>query len=137
MSNKNRQLYDLSDWPWVNVSAEFMCFSGNDWVAQTERLLAQNRPFVLIYPEVNVSAQPNESSAADGESARDARTIIAKWLRIHRNDFSQQCRGIVLSASGETADHLVSGLERMYGVPVKVAKAEQTMNLAKEIMGIS
>lgn len=138
MSNKNRQLYDLSDWPWVNVSAEFMCFSGNDWVAHTERLLAQNRPFVLIYPEVNVSAQPNESSAAaDGESARDARTIIAKWLRIHRNDFSQRCRGIVLSASGETADHLVSGLERMYGVPVKVAKAEQTMNLAKEIMGIS
>lgn len=54
MSNKNRQLYDLSDWPLVNVSAEFMCFLGNDWVAQTERLLAQNRPFVLIYPEVNV-----------------------------------------------------------------------------------
>ena len=137
MSNKNRQLYDLSDWPLVNVSAEFMCFLGNDWVAQTERFLAQNRPFVLIYPEVNVAAQPDESSAAVGESARDARTIIAKWLKIHRNDFSQRCRGIVLNASGETASHLVSGLERMYGVPVKAAKAEQTMNLAKEIMGIS
>lgn len=111
-------------------------FLGNDWVVQTERLLAQNRPFVLIYPEVNVVAQPDESSAG-GESARDARTIIAKWLKIHRNDFSQRCRGIVLSASGETASHLVSGLERMYGVPVKAAKAEQTMNLAKEIMGIS
>ncbi|MGB2537048.1 hypothetical protein [Hafnia paralvei] len=136
MSNKNRQLYDLSDWPLVKVSAEFMCFLGNDWVAQTERLLAQNRPFVLIYPEVNVAAQPDESSAG-GESARDARTIIAKWLKIHRNDFSQWCRGIVLNASGETASHLVSGLERMYGVPVKAAKAEQTMDLAKEIMGIS
>lgn len=136
MSNKNRQLYDLSDWPLVKVSAEFMCFLGNDWVVQTERLLAQNRPFVLIYPEVNVVAQPDESSAG-GESARDARTIIANWLKIHRNDFSQRCRGIVLSASGETASHLVSGLERMYGVPVKAAKAEQTMNLAKEIMGIS
>lgn len=113
-----------------------MCFLGNDWVAQTERLLAQNRPFVLIYPEVNVAAQPDESSAG-GESARDARTIIAKWLKIHRNDFSQRCRGIVLNASGETASHLVSGLERMYGVPVKAAKAEQTMDLAKEIMGIS
>lgn len=137
MNNKNRQLYDLSDWPLVNVSAEFMCFSGNDWVAQIENLLAQNRPFVLIYPEVNMAAQPNEPSAADGDSARDARTIIAKWLRIHRNDFSQRCRGIILSSSGETAAHLVSGLERMYGVPVKTAKAEQTMQLAKEIMGIS
>lgn len=138
MNTTNLQLYDLSAIPLVYVSAEFMHFSGVEWVRHTEQLLAIKRSFTLIYPELHVTQEKGESQKNEDEDAREARTIIAKWLRKHRDEFSACCKAIILcSSKKECADNLMHGLERMYGVPVMESTADQVTLLAKEIMSIN
>ena len=138
MSMINDPLYDLNAMPLIHVSAEFMRFSGMDWVQQTEQLLAKNCAFILIYPELHFPPENRETKPVENEEAREARTVIAKWLRKHRDDFSARCKAIILCSSNKgCADNLRQGLERMYGVPVIESTTEQATLLAKEIMSIS
>jgi len=138
MSMINHPLYDLSTMPEVHISAEFMRFSGTEWVQQTERLLAKKCAFTLIYPELHFPLEKSEAKQVENEDAREARTVIAKWLRKHRDEFSTYCKAIILcSANKGCTDNLRQGLERMYGVPVMESTAEQATQLAKEIMSAS
>lgn len=50
MSMINDQLYDLNAMPLIHVSAEFMRFSGIDWVQQTEQLLAKK---LCVYTDLS------------------------------------------------------------------------------------
>lgn len=138
MSMINHPLYDLSTMPVVHISAEFMRFSGTEWVQQTERLLAKKCAFTLIYPELHFPLEKSEAKQVENEDARETRAVIAKWLRKHRDEFSTYCKAIILcSANKGCTDNLRQGLERMYGVPVMESTAEQATQLAKEIMSAS
>lgn len=123
-------LHDVSTFPIVRLRAEEARPPGyaTAWCQEMDRLLAGEKPFVLVYP------------GRRDDEPHDDRVARGLWLKRNKEVLAGRCRALIVvepdSDRRRALEAAFPGLVRAFGTPqVACATDQDTVSLARQALG--